>query len=340
MSSNGSELLRQNHDDTLGWPTPEPERLGMSNATTVDRRFAHKQSTEQVFINDVARDGETLVALGELPKMHRFFNDFATPRYDALLIAEFVRQGVEVIAHALLDVPVTSQFVLRAVELQLIAPHASVISDRAARVVIAFPGRHVRRNRSGMAYAAHGPVYCFIDGRPAARLGGTVGFMTCDAYRELRTESGQARLGVPVGSVAASEPQTVGRQFRENVFVGQVRGLPREATCLVVPTPHPAFFDRPLDHYPGMMVAEAARQLATISVSADAGIPISSVRTDYAALDFVSFAELHTPPSLKVVDWTDLGGGTELVVTAQQGARITSMCRFRMFHDITSRYQS
>ncbi|HEY3607370.1 MAG TPA: AfsA-related hotdog domain-containing protein [Pseudonocardiaceae bacterium] len=309
---------------------PEPELLGMRNTTTVDRRLAHKESTEQVFINDVARDGETLVALGELPRSHRFFNDSAIPRYDALLLAEFIRQGVEVIAHALLDVPLTSQFVLRSVELELVDRQATVIGDRAMPVVVALPASQVRRNRGGMAYAATGPVYCFIDGRPAARFGGKVGFLACDTYGEIRAA---APLGVPGGSVAACEPRAVGRQFRENVFIGRPWGYPRGAKCLVVPRPHPAFFDRPLDHYPGMMLAEAARQLAASSLAADAHVPISSVCTDYAAMDFVSFAELDTSPTLTVVDWIDLDDGAELTVTARQGARTMSTYTFRMFHD-------
>lgn len=329
MSTDVSDLPR----DIRAWPRPEPARLGMTDTTTVDRHLAHKQSTEQVFINDVARDGEMLIALGELPRMHRFFNESAIPRHDTLMLAEFVRQGVEVIAHGLLTVPLGSQFVLRSVELEIVDPEATVIADGSSPAVVALPVNQVRRNRAGAAYAATGPVYCSIGGRPAARFGGMVGFLARDTYDDLRAESGKARLGVPSGSVVASDPSTVGRQLRENVLIGQLAGLPREALCRVVPRPHPAFFDRPLDHYPGMMIAEAARQLAAVSVSSDARVPVTSVYTGYAAMDFVSFAELDTLVSLNVVGWTDLDNGAELTIAARQGDRITTTCVFRMYYD-------
>jgi 2-oxo-3-(phosphooxy)propyl 3-oxoalkanoate synthase len=313
-----------------GWPVPQPAELGMTTRTTVDRYLAHKHTTEHVFINDVARDGDVLVALGGLPTMHRFFNDSAAPGHDVLLMAEFIRQGVEVIAHALLGVPLNSQFVLRTVELQLVRPQPGGISDQATPAVVTFPDRQVRRNRSGLAYAASGPVHCHIGGRLAARLGGTVAFMDRDAYDELRSASGTPRLGEPSGSVAPCAPGAVGRQFRENVFIGQPQGPPREARCLVVARPHPAYFDRPLDHYPGMMIAEAARQLAASSVAADAGIPVTSVSTDFADLNFLSFAELDPPVALGVAGWADLADGVELTVVARQGTRVTSTCRFRM----------
>jgi hypothetical protein len=304
----------------------------MTTTTTVDRHLAHKRTTEHVFITDVTRDGDVLAALGGLPTMHRFFNDCAAPGHDALLLAEFIRQGVEVIAHALLGVPLTSQFVLRAVELELAGPQAGGSGDRGAPAVITLLDGQVRRNRRGIAYAASGPVYCFIGGRVAARLGGTVAFMDRDAYDGLRSARGASRPGEPGGSVAPCAPGAVGRQFRENVFIGAPEGPPREARCLVVPRPHPAYFDRPLDHYPGMMIAEAARQLAASSIAADAGIPVTSVRTDYAALDFVAFAELDPLVSLDVAGWTDLEAGAELTVAARQGTRVTSTCRFRMVH--------
>jgi hypothetical protein len=100
-----------------------------------------------------------------------------------------------------------------------------------------------------------------------------------------------------------------------------------------VPRPHPAFFDRPLDHYPGMLLAEAARQLAASSLAADVHVPVTSVCTDYAAMDFVSFAELDTPPTMTVVDWIDLDDGAELTVGACQDAQIRSTYKFRMSHD-------
>ncbi|MGX5185514.1 AfsA-related hotdog domain-containing protein [Streptomyces avermitilis] len=151
------------------WPAYTPDKLGLSTTTTVDRRCAHKESGEDVFINDVARHQGTgmLTAAGTLPRAHRYFNDSVIDQYDALHLAEFMRQGLEVIAHTLLGVPLTHQFVLRTVHLLITEPAAPVSAEHA---VIAFSEKLVRRNGSGVPYAAAGPVHCIVDGRPIGNL--------------------------------------------------------------------------------------------------------------------------------------------------------------------------
>lgn len=317
------------------WPAYTAEKLGLSTGTTVDRRYAHKQSGEDVFINDVARHQDTgmLTAVGTLPKAHRYFNDSVIDRYDALHLAEFMRQGVEVIAHTLLGVPLTHQFVLRTVHLRITEPAAAVTADHG---VIAFSEKLVRRNGSGVPYAAAGPVHCIADGRHIARCDGLVGFLAPETYSAMRGEDGRRRLDAPAGRVLPDRPQTVGRQFPENVFLGRVTGPVRQASCVLVPQTHPVFFDRPLDHYPGMMIAEGARQLAVLSFAEATGTPADQVHTHDAALNFTSFAELDTPPALRIVSWAaDEAGNAadaaaEITVVAHQGTRTTSTCTFRV----------
>jgi hypothetical protein len=315
---------------TTVWSAYTPERLGLNTGSTVNRHLAHKRSSEDVFINDVVRHQNMLAAVGTLPRAHRYFNDSPATGYDALHLAEFVRQGVEVIAHALLGVPLTNQFVLRTVKIQLTDPSATSAADHA---VIAFAEKQIRRNSAGVPYAAKGPVYCLVDGRRIASCDGVVGFLAPETYRVMRGETGPARLATPVGSVVPNQPRTVGRRFPENVFIGQVTGSPREASCLLVPRPHPTFFDRPLDHYPGMLIADGARQLATVSFAESTGVPANRVRTDSAALDFTSFAELDLPPALRIVSWQAFDAGAEITIESRQGARVTATCVFRVTAD-------
>ncbi|MGX5185513.1 AfsA-related hotdog domain-containing protein [Streptomyces avermitilis] len=84
-----------------------------------------------------------------------------------------------------------------------------------------------------------------------------------------------------------------------------------------------------------MMIAEGARQLAVLSFAEATGTPVNRVHTHDAALDFTSFAELDTPPALRIVSWAAdeaAGGeaGAEITVVARQGARTTSTCTFRV----------
>ena len=315
-----------------GSPVVETRQRRLDDATTVRRHLACKRSTEQVFITDVGQDGEHLVARGDLPEAHLLFNDTSGRRHDALMLAEFVRQAIEVVARALLGVAGSSRCVLRAAALDVVDPAATVIAEVGSSALVVLPTCQVRRGRDGVGYAVSGPVSCSIGDRPAARFTGTVAFLAADTYTSVR-QRGTPRTGDPQGAVGPADPRLVGRQMRRNVLVGAVSGPPRAATGLVVPTRHPAFHDRPLDHYPGMMIAEAARQLAVAALAAEMGAPPAALWVESTALDFVSFAELDRPPALAVTGWTEVPGGAQLSVTASQAGRTTSVCRFRILLD-------
>lgn len=326
-----TDIVRRDH-----WP--EPRRLGLDDATTVRRHLACKRTTEQVFVNDVVRDGDRLVALGDLPEAHLLFNDTAGMRHDAMMLAEFVRQAIEVLARGVVGVADSCRCVLRSVELDVVDPGATLIgpagsSGAVSPAVVVVPAGQVRRGLDGIGHTVTGPVYCSIGGRPAARFSGTVAFLAADTYESVRAAGGTTRTGGPQGAVTPADPWTVGRQLRRNVLVGAVAGPPRAATGRVVPIRHPAFYDRPLDHYPGMMVAEAARQLAVGALAVEARVPAAALWVQSTALDFVSFAELDSPPALAVSDWADLPDGARITVTARQGDRTTSVCRFRILLD-------
>lgn len=300
---------------------------------TVPRHLARKRTTEQVFVTGASRDGDRLVALGDLPEAHLLFNDTAGRRHDALALAEFVRQAVEVLVRGVVGVADDCRCVLRSVRLDVVDPRALRIGEGGSPAAVVVAADRVRRGLDGVGHHVTGPVHCSVGGRPAARFSGGIAFLAPDTYDAVRAATGSTRTGPPRGSVTPAEPRTVGRQLRQNVLVGDVAGPPRAATGRVVPVRHPAFWDRPLDHYPGMAVAEAARQLAVGALATEAGVPAADLSVEGAALDFTSFAELDSPPALSVTGWTDRPGGALLTVTANQGGRTTSVCRFEIALD-------
>ncbi|MEU4473633.1 AfsA-related hotdog domain-containing protein [Micromonospora sp. NPDC023888] len=308
---------------------PVPSSLGLTTDSTVPRRFAHRQTTEGVFVTGVARDGERLVAVGQLPRLHRLYNDTAGRHHDTLLIAEVLRQGVEVIAHALLEVPLDSQFVLRSVDVRVESTQATIVGEDTAEIVIAVPVDRVRRNRRGAVYAIDGPVRAWIDGRPAATMTGSVAFLAHDGYAELRSGSAERVLDARPELLAMAAPgAVVGRSFPGNVLITTPSGPPQCASADVLPLRHPAFFDRRLDHYPGMLIAEASRQLAVAAMVVHADLDAGALRTDAASMDFVSFAELDAPLSCRVAGWDTDGGGQAVTVWAEQKGQIVTRSRF------------
>ncbi|WP_416900796.1 AfsA-related hotdog domain-containing protein [Micromonospora echinospora] len=328
-------------DATTTGPTvaPDPRALGLTTDTTVSCRLAHRRTTEGVFVTGVARDGARLVALAQLPRLHRLHNDGDGGHHDTLLVAEVLRQAIEVIAHRLLDVPVASHFVLRAVDIRVDDPRALVADGGAAEIVVALHADQARRNRRGAVYAVDGPVRSWIGGRPAVTLGGSVAFLTAEAYEGMRGVAAGLPRARPDLLAQAAPPAVVGRSVPGNVLITNSSGPPDAATATVLPVGHPAFFDRPLDHYPGMMIAEATRQLAVASVATGTRLPGAVLRTTAATFDFVSFAELDRELSCRVTDWSREQSGHTVTVRAEQverdgaAARLVCESRFHLVPD-------
>ncbi|MBO0821741.1 MAG: hypothetical protein J2P26_12935, partial [Nocardiopsaceae bacterium] len=64
---------------------------------------------------------------------------------------------------------------------------------------------------------------------------------------------------------------------------------------------HPVFFDHPHDHLPGMLLLEAARQLAVARAALVSERPAAAFRLVSCAASFAGFAELQ-PPARLVAD--------------------------------------
>ncbi|BDH56032.1 hypothetical protein MTP03_09710 [Tsukamurella sp. PLM1] len=88
----------------------------------------------------------------------------------------------------------------------------------------------------------------------------------------------------------AGEPAAVGREIDRNVVVGELRraGTAVEADVVVDPS-HPSLFDHPLDHVPGSLLLEAARQFAVCAAGS------ASRRAATLRSRFDAFVELDVP---------------------------------------------
>ena len=93
----------------------------------------------------------------------------------------------------------------------------------------------------------------------------------------------------------------VHKRHEENVFVSRIAQLSEgeEAFYLIqlfLSADHAFFFEHPLDHYPGLMMVEAARQAATALTHLYYTVPLDAVYIlQGLSVDFTAFAELGEP---------------------------------------------
>jgi hypothetical protein len=268
---------------------------------TVPRQFAHKRAVEEIFLTDiiVRESQEQALACSQLPRSHALYNEVENGFHDLLLILEAGRQGMTIYGHARLDVPDGTSFVMSGLRCEVIDLEALRQGDAPAELVIEVPFGGERRDRRGRVrgYTLNGRGG--IDGRPAIEFAGEALLIREALYERIR--SVQVEEGVEVGPAPVPvEPARVGRRSPRNVVVGDSMYSEEELRCaLIADTTHPSFFDHPLDHVPGMLMLESARQAALLYVGEQGWLPAETV-LDACEARFTQYAALSPPASCHV----------------------------------------
>ncbi|MEW1821819.1 ScbA/BarX family gamma-butyrolactone biosynthesis protein [Arthrobacter sp. NPDC080031] len=218
---------------------------------SVNRELVHKRSVSEVFLTDfVQSSSRSFVAGAQWPRWHVFYGSpDGSP--DSALMAETLRQAVIFLSH-LCGVPLTHKFLM---------PHMSISVEPAvldplvpAQVAVELDVKDMKLSR-GQLSALTVSARFVVDGAPVGEGAAAARIVNPATYERFRGP-------VPAGLAAAAEDllecADVGHATQRNVMLGRSRS-PFLWPLRVDPT-HPIFFDHPLDHVPGMLLIEAARQ--------------------------------------------------------------------------------
>ncbi|MFC3346801.1 ScbA/BarX family gamma-butyrolactone biosynthesis protein [Streptomyces echinoruber] len=285
-------------DDSVSAPA-----VSLSFNATVDRTLVHRASVAEVFVTDSVEvpgsaaqgDGPRAYDVAaQLPRGHLVGEHPSA--YDFLLLVEVLRQTGVVIAHRHMDVPLSSAFIFSALRYELLDLEAIRIGDRPAHAVTHVTARP-ETNRAGRVLGFEFGGVLDLDGVPTLRASGGLTFVGSRAYRMLRA-SGLERArtaAVPrTHRPAPASPGAVGRRDVRNVVVTEpvVESGGEARAFLVVDTKHPHLFDHALDHVPGNLQLEAARQLAVAAVARSHGLSSQELLITSVRGRFTEFAEL------------------------------------------------
>lgn len=100
------------------------------------------------------------------------------------------------------------------------------------------------------------------------------------------------------------------------------------AQCCIVPTAPPRHFDRPLDHYPGLMMASAARQFAVAALAHRIGADPANLRVAEESHEFFEFVELTEIPTLNLLRCEKDRDTYQTEITVNQGGAVKARSRF------------
>ncbi|MBA2806239.1 secondary metabolite corepressor [Streptomyces sp. KM273126] len=315
---------------------PGNDHVELSYDATVPRALVHRASIAEVFVTDSAGTGEdTFVVAAQLPRGHLIGEN--SPLYDFSLMVEVVRQAGVLIAHRHLEVQLDSAFIFRDLTLRTTAFEPLRIGRRPASARITVSVR-TRRNKAGrlQGFSFLGDIE--VDGRSAMKGEGGLLILSKAAYQAMRSRRlSPEHPGFLLPRFTAAEPSHVGRRDARNVFITEPVADAGQFACqLVVDTSHPHVFDHPLDHVPGHLQMEAARQLAVAAVARLHALDPYSLLVASIATEFTDYAELDRITRLRAtVDgfrWDeDLGTfTTPVVVEAVQEDTITTAMRLEV----------
>jgi len=281
-----------------------------SLTTTVPKEFVHRAAVAEVMLTSWERESDThFTVTAQWPRGHSFFVPSQDGLHDPLIAAETIRQVGSLLAHAEYEVPLGHHFLMWRLEVS-VEPARLLVGDTPASLELAVTCTDVKRRGGSLAQLDY-EVTVLRGGLPVA-WGAASGRTAVPAVYH-RVRGRQDLDGIrPLPLTAPVPPQHVGRTSPIDVVLSPADAPGRWR--LRLDTRHPVLFDHPVDHVPGMVLIEAARQAATATLERSCMVPLSLSST------FKRYVELDEPCLIEAThQGVSADGATRsVVVTARQ----------------------
>ncbi|AJE44491.1 ScbA/BarX family gamma-butyrolactone biosynthesis protein [Streptomyces nodosus] len=268
-----------------------------SPATAVPREYVHKSVQSEVLLTGWSPAGpDRHRVTARWPLTHPFYGPVGG-FHDPMLVAESVRQCVPLLSHAAYDVPFGHRQVWSRFRYK-IDPAALAVSNTPAEVEMRITCPEVIR-RAGRLVSVDMRIDLSLDDRPLGTASTRFANLSPALYPRLRgpyADIAEAyRRALPLAPPTAPAP--VARTEFTDVVLSPTNSPALHQ--LRVDLTHPALFDHPVDHAPGMLLLEAARQATHAHTHPQPLITtaIQAEFTHYVELDAPCW--IHTEPSSK-----------------------------------------
>ncbi|MFE9674738.1 ScbA/BarX family gamma-butyrolactone biosynthesis protein [Streptomyces sp. NPDC006259] len=282
-----------------------------SLTATVPRQLVHRAAVAETFLTGWRRTGaDRFTVSAQWPRAHGLHVSPDWVAYDPLLVVETIRQSGTLVAHAEYEVPLERQFVLNEFRVSTV-PGTLALGPLPAEPEVELLFTDVQY-RGGHPAAARYTAHVLRGATRVATADVAFACVSGPVYRRLRggrTPETVTAVPVPPGVPA----DTVDRALPTDVVLAPTDRPGRWQ--LRVNTAHPVFFDHPLDHVPGMLLLESARQAVLLETSG------KRVPTAYHAV-FHRYGELDEPIWIETRD----GPGTDVQVVGVQGESTVFAC--------------
>lgn len=278
----------------------------VAHQQSIRRELTHRAAVAEVFVTSLAERGAgRFVAGAQLPRMHAYFGDHLgalAARHDPLVVMETARQTAIAITHEFYGVPLDSAFTVRTFNGDCADDPVWACGPDPTDLVLAVevPRTH---SRGGVPAGLEMILEIFRDDSPLMTVDGSFSWTSPQRWTRaraaIRGERGlPAAPGAPVAGGRAAAA-VVARENPRNVIVDEPVYQADSVCVRLSPDPaHPFLFDHRLDHLPGSLLLEAARQTALTLL-----IPRSPVLPQLIGVTsrFDRFVELDRPAYCEAV---------------------------------------
>ncbi|MGW2249988.1 ScbA/BarX family gamma-butyrolactone biosynthesis protein [Kitasatospora sp. NPDC001660] len=304
--------------------------------TTVPKEYVHRACHAEVFLTGSEQLTDTAFTVtAQWPRAHTFFSTPDGTRHDPMQAAETVRQAALYLAHTRFGVPLDHKFMMWNLDVatrprQLVIGatptdltlEARLVAQPRSRTTIDFTmsvtvrrGPHVAATGQGCFTTVSDATYRRLRGARrspgtdgTAGTAGTAGIPGSDASEQLAPAPAPVDRPLPPARVGRLRPADVVLTASEE-----------PGTWHLTPDPwHPILFDHAIDHIPGMVLLEAARQAANALTSPVTIAPTAMTTT------YHRYAEHDAPTTVtaRLTHADDPDALTAVVTGRQHGAPI------------------
>ncbi|GLZ32270.1 adhesin [Lentzea sp. NBRC 105346] len=278
---------------------------------TVPRRLVHRAAVAEVLPTHWHRLSEDTFAVGAMwPRQHSFYEPIAG-HHDPMILAETIRQAGLLVAHVGYDIKLDAPFIMWELA-HNVDLTGLIIEDAPAKITVEVIGRDVSRRGSSIVDITF-DMRIFRGFEQIGTGLGKLSSVSKGVYARLRKGQVNTTQHCAVPGVEPIEPAVVGR-YRPNDVVLGATGEP-DTWRLRVPSDHPVLFDHAVDHVPGMLLLEAARQAVQQLNGPGRVVPLAM------SSEFHRFAELNEPTTIRA---ERLGQAVTRVVAEQAGKPVAT----------------
>ncbi|MFF7542898.1 ScbA/BarX family gamma-butyrolactone biosynthesis protein [Streptomyces canus] len=288
---------------------------------SVPRTIVHRAAVSEVLATGLQRVSDDHFRVGvQWPRSHSYYGRVAGRWHDPMLLAESIRQALLVIAHQAYEVPMGHKFLSSSLDYRIEAQGA-LLTERPAHILLDIRCHNIKR-RGRTIGAMDLQVDCLRDGELVGSGAISAQCVPEAAYRRLRGERADNEPGLPVPDAVI--PGLVGRTSAFDVVLG-VTKVDRVWT-LRYDSDHPVLFDHPVDHVPGMVVMEAARQSALAVLGAPDGLMVAcdSAYRKYVEFDSACLVTATPRPA------PGAAGPHAVAVSFNQGGATAATCEVQI----------